>query len=143
MPAGALSIEALQRLGLEANGLVRAAQSQVGIAEAGVIGAAAYPNPQVSVIGGPQHPRIQAANPATNTRQVTVTQTIENPFVRSARIGSAKAGVEASRAGFDQVRADLAAQLRVRAYELLLRQEIARMEGSVFDLMEEVRRRSK
>ena len=143
MPAGALSIEALQRLGLEANGLVRAAQSQVGIAEAGVIGAAAYPNPQVSVIGGPQHPRIQAANPATNTRQVTVTQTIENPFVRSARIGSAEAGVEASRAGFDQVRADLAAQLRVRAYELLLRQEIARMEGSVFDLMEEVRRRIK
>ena len=143
MPAGALSIEALQKLGLEANGLVRAAQSQVGIAEAGVIGAAAYPNPQVSVIGGPQHPRIQAANPATNTRQVTVTQTIENPFVRSARIGSAEAGVEASRAGFDQVRADLAAQLRVRAYELLLRQEIARMEGSVFDLMEEVRRRIK
>ncbi|MEP6877972.1 MAG: TolC family protein [Nitrosospira sp.] len=143
MPAGALSIEALQRLGLEANGLVRAAQSQVGIAEAGVIGAAAYPNPQVSVIGGPQHPRIQAANPATNTRQVTVTQTIENPYVRSARIGSAEAGVEASRAGFDQVRADLAAQLRVRAYELLLRQEIARMEGSVFDLMEEVRRRIK
>jgi outer membrane protein, heavy metal efflux system len=143
MPAGALSVEALQRLGLEANGLVRAAQSQVGIAEAGVIGAAAYPNPQVSVIGGPQHPRIQAANPATNTRQVTVTQTIENPFVRSARIGSAEAGVEASRAGFDQVRADLAAQLRVRAYELLLRQEIARMEGSVFDLMEEVRRRIK
>ena len=116
-------------------------QSQVEMAQAGVVGAAAYPNPTVSVIGGPQHPRIPAANPATNTRQVTVTQTIENPFVRSARIGSAEAGVEASRASFHQVRADLAAQLRVRAYELLLRQEIARMEASVFDLMEEVRRR--
>jgi cobalt-zinc-cadmium efflux system outer membrane protein len=143
VPPGALSIEALQRLGLEANGLIRAARSQVDIAEAGVIGASAYPNPQVSLIGGPQHPRIQAANPATNSRQVTVTQTIENPFVRNARIGSAEAGVEASRASFDQVRADLAAQLRVRAYELLLRHEIARMEGSVFDLMEEVRRRIK
>lgn len=141
--ADALSIEDLQRLGLRANGLVRAAQFQVGMSEAGVIGAAAYPNPQVSVIGGPQHPRIPAANPATNTRQVTVTQTIENPFVRSARIGSAESGVEASRASFDQVRADLAAQLRVRAYEMLLRQEIARMEGSVLDLMEEVRRRIK
>ena len=63
--------------------------------------------------------------------------------MRSARIGSAEAGVEASRASFDQVRADLAAQLRVRAYELQLRHEIARMEGSVFDLMEEVRRRIK
>ncbi len=138
---GALSIGDLQRLGLEANGLVRAAQSQVDVAKAGVIGAAAYPNPQVSVIGGPQHPRIQAANPATNTRQVTISQTIENPFVRSARIDSAEAGVEANRASFDQVRADLAAQLRVSAYELLLRQEVALMEGGVHDLMEEVRRR--
>ncbi|HVW65846.1 MAG TPA: TolC family protein [Nitrosospira sp.] len=140
---GSVSIEDVQRLGLEANGLVKAAKSQVGMAEAGVVGAAAYPNPVVSVIGGPQHPRIPAANPATNTRQVTVTQTIENPFLRSARIGSAEAGVEASRAASDQVRADLAAQLRVRAYEVLLRQEMARMEGGVLDVMEEVRRRIK
>jgi cobalt-zinc-cadmium efflux system outer membrane protein len=128
-------------LGLAANGLVKAAQSQVGMAEAGVIGAAAYPNPVVSVIGGPQNPRIPAANPATNTRQVTVTQTIENPFLRSARIGSAEAGVEASRAASEQVRADLSALLRVRAYELVLRQDIARMEAGILDLMEEVRRR--
>jgi len=136
-----VSIEDLQRLGLRANGLVRAAQSQVDAAAAGVIGAAAYPNPQVTIAGGPQHARVPAGLPANYHRQVTVAQTIENPFLRSARIGSAEAGVDASRAGYDQVRADLAAQLRVRAYELLLRQEIARMEGSVLDLMEEVRRR--
>ncbi|PTR06315.1 cobalt-zinc-cadmium efflux system outer membrane protein [Nitrosospira sp. Nsp5] len=141
MPPGALTIDALQRVGLEANGMVRAAQSQVSIAEAGVIGAAAYPNPQLSVVAGPQHARIALAHPATNTRQLTVTQTIENPFMRGARIGSAEAGVAASRASYHQVRADLAAQLRVRAYELVLRQEIARMEESIFDLMQEVRRR--
>ncbi|KIO48958.1 TolC family protein [Nitrosospira sp. NpAV] len=141
MPPGALSIEALQRVGLEANGLVRAARSQVDAAEAGVIGAAAYPNPEVALSGGPQHPRIAAANPATNHRVATVSQRIENPYVRSARIGAAESGVDASRASYHQVRADLAAQLRVRAYELLLRQEIARMEGGIFDLMQEVRRR--
>jgi len=141
VPPGAVSIEDLQRLGLRANGLVRAAQSQVDAAAAGVIGAAAYPNPQVTIAGGPQHARVPAGLPANYHRQVTVAQTIENPFLRSARIGSAEAGVDASRAGYDQVRADLAAQLRVRAYELLLRQEIARMEGSVLELMEEVRRR--
>jgi cobalt-zinc-cadmium efflux system outer membrane protein len=43
----------------------------------------------------------------------------------------------------DQVRADLAAQLRVRAYELLLRQEQAQMEASIFDLMREIQRRIK
>ncbi|MDO8437603.1 MAG: TolC family protein [Nitrosomonadaceae bacterium] len=139
----ALSIEALQRLGLEANGLVRAARSQVGIAESGVISASAYPNPVVSVIGGQSEARIPAALPAKYQRQETVAQMIENPFMRSARIGSAEAGVEASRASLNQVHADLAAQLRVRAYELLLRKEIALMEASVFDLMDDVRRRVK
>ncbi|MEK6708223.1 MAG: TolC family protein [Pseudomonadota bacterium] len=142
-PPGALSIEALQWLGLEANGLVHAARSQVGIAESGVIAAAAYPNPQVTGVAGPQDPRIPAANPANHHRQVTVAQMIENPFMRSARIGAAAAGVEASRASFNQVRADLAALLRVRAFELLQRQEIARIETEVFDLMDDVRRRIK
>ena len=49
--------------------------------------------------------------------------------------------MDSSRANLDQVRADLAAQLRVRAYELLLRQEIARMETSIYDIMQDVRRR--
>lgn len=141
--ATAISIEALQRLGLEANGLVHAARSQVGIAESGVISASAYPNPQVSAMGGPQHPRIMAANPANSIREVGVVQPIENPFMRSARIDAASAGVEASRASLNQVRADLAAQLRVRAFELLQRQEIARIETEVFDLMDDVRRRIK
>lgn len=141
--AAAISIEALQRLGLEANGLVHAARSQVGIAESGVISASAYPNPQVSAMGGPQNPRILAANPANSTREVGVVQPIENPFMRSARIDAASAGVEASRASLNQVRADLAAQLRVRAFELLQRQEIARTETEVFDLMDDVRRRIK
>jgi cobalt-zinc-cadmium efflux system outer membrane protein len=121
--------------------LVHAARSQIGMAEAGIVGAAAYPNPEVTLTGGPQHARIPQALPATNHRAVTLMQTIENPFLRSARIGAAEAGVEVSEASLQQVQADLAAQLRVRAYELVLRQEIARMEGSIFDLMEEVRRR--
>jgi cobalt-zinc-cadmium efflux system outer membrane protein len=111
------------------------------MAEAGVVGAAAYPNPQLTFMGGPQHARILQALPANIHRQFTVAQTIENPFLRSARIGSAEAAVDSSRANLDQVRADLAAQLRVRAYELLLRQEIARMETSIYDIMQDVRRR--
>src|SRR3954447_16743197 len=143
-PAGAgqpLPIEVVQRVGLEANGLVRAARSQIDMAEAGVVGASAYPNPGFTFMGGSQHARIPSALPADIHRQFTVAQTIENPFLRSARIGSAEAAVDSSRASLDQVRADLAALLRVRAYELLLRQEIARMETSIHDLMEDVRRR--
>ncbi len=144
-PALALTIEDLQRLGLRANGLIRAAQSQVDIAKANVVGAAAFPNPEVTVMAGPDRPRlaISETGPASNQREITVSQPIENPFLRTARIDSAQAGVEASQASLHQVRADLAAQLRVSAYELLLRQELALMETSIHDLMQEIYRRIK
>lgn len=142
-PSQVLTIEELQRLGLKANGLVQAANFQIKAAEAGVTGASAYPNPQLTFMAGPQHARIPQAQPSNSHRQFTISQTIENPFLRSARIGSAEAGVNASHAGLEQVRADLSAQLRVAAYELILRQEVARVEASVSDLMEEIRRRVK
>jgi len=142
VPSISLSITNLQRLGLEANGLVRAARSRVDAAEAGVISAGAYPNPELEFVGG--HNRARALGPITgNTYGAFVSQRIENPFLRIARIGSAEADVEASQAGLDRTRADLAAALRVRAYELLLRQEIANVESGVLDLMEEIRRRVK
>ncbi len=140
-----LTIKELQQLGLQANGLVQAARSQVGIAESGVVSAGALPNPQVTFMAGPDTRRLPVIDtgPAATQRQVTVSQPIENPFLRSARIGAAEANVDARQADLDQVRANLAAQLRVRAYELLLRQEQAIMETSIHDLMKEIRRRIK
>ena len=140
-----LSIKKLQLLGLQANGLVQAAQSQVEMAEAGVVAASAYPNPNVAVKVGPQSRRmpVTVTGPANDYREVNVSQPIENPFFRSARIGSAEALVDASQANLDQVRADLAAQLRVRAYELILRQEQAQMETSIYEVMKEIQRRIK
>ena len=137
------TIEEIQQLGLQANGLVQAARSQVNIAEANVVSASAFRNPEVTFMVGPQNNRLPSSvtGPSNNQREVTVSQPIENPFLRSARIGSAEAGVEANQANLDQVRANLSARLRVSAYELLLRQEQAHMETSVHDLMEEIRRR--
>ncbi|WP_090627532.1 TolC family protein [Nitrosomonas marina] len=139
------TIKELQELGLQANGLVQAARSQIDMAEADVISARAFPNPKVSVEAGPQSKRLPASvtGPSDNQREVKVSQPIENPFLRSARIGSAEALVDARQASLNQVRADLAAQLRIRAYELLLRQEEAQMETSIYDLMKEIYRRIK
>ncbi len=138
-----LGIEELQRTGLQANGLVMAARSQVDMAKAGVVTASAFLNPEVTVTAGPDSNRypLIVTGPTSMQRSVTVNQAIENPFMRSARINASEAAVEASRAGFDQVRADLAAQLRVRAYELLLRQEQANMEQGIYDLLSDARRR--
>ena len=144
-PTQQLKIYELQRLGLQANGLVSAARSQIDIAEANVVSASAFPNPDVTVMIGPQSKRLPASvtGPSNNQREIRVNQPIENPFMRSARIGSAEAIVEATEANLRQVRADLAAQLRVRAYELILRQEQAQMETSIYDLMKEIQRRIK
>ncbi len=135
----------IQRIGLQANGLLQAARSQVDIAEAGVTSAEAFPNPEITFMAGPDSPRLPFIDtgPSSMQRQVTVNQSLENPFLRSARIGAAEAGVEASRANLEQVRADLAAQLRVHTYEFLLRRGLAEMESDIFDLMEEIRRRIK
>ena len=98
VPSISLSITNLQRLGLEANGLIRAARSRVDAAEAGVISASAYPNPALEFVGG--HNRASAPGPiAGNSYGAYVSQRIENPFLRIARIGSAEADVEASQAG--------------------------------------------
>lgn len=137
-----ISITSLQRLGLEANGLIRAAESRVDAAKAGVVSAGAYPNPELEFVGG--HNRARAPGPISgNSYGAYISQRIENPFLRMARIGSAEASVQASRAGLDRTRADLASALRVRAYELLLRQEIASVEAGVLDLIEEIRHRVK
>lgn len=141
-PATALSIEAIQWLGLGGNGLVRAAQAQVRAAEAGVTAASAYPNPELEVQGGQDRTRVAGVT-AGASRSLFVSQRIENPALRSARIGSAEAGVVVNRAGLERVRADLAAEMRVRAFELLLRQEEARAAADDLDLLEETRRRVK
>lgn len=140
-----LTIEEVQRLGLQANGLVLAARSQVDMAKAGVVAASAFLNPEVTVLAGPDSRRLpfDLTGPATMQRSVTVNQPIENPYMRSARINASEAVVDASRASFDQMRADLAAQLRVRSYELLLRQEQFAMEKSIYDLVSDVRHRIK
>ncbi len=138
-----LKIDEIQRLGLQANGLVLAARSQIDMAKAGVVAASAFLNPEVTVQAGPDNNRLSGiiTGPSSMQRSITVNQPIENPFMRSARINASEAIVDASRASFDQVRADLAAQLRVRSYELLLRQEQFAMEQSIYDLVEDVRRR--
>nr|WP_292977015.1 TolC family protein [Nitrosomonas sp.] len=142
---GSYTVADIQRMGLQANGLLQAARSQVDIAQAGVTSASAFPNPEITFMAGPDSRRLPEIDtgPSSMQRQVTVSQPLENPWVRRARIGAAESGVEASRANLEQTRADLAAQLRVHVYEFLLRRGLAEMESDIFNLMGEIQRRIK
>lgn len=137
------SVTDIQRIGLQANGLMQAARSQVDIARAGISSASAFPNPEVTFKAGPDSRRLPEIDtgPASMQREITVSQPLENPFLRSARIGAAEAGVEVSLASLEQTRADLAAQIRISLYEYLLRQALAGMETDIHDLMEQIQRR--
>lgn len=138
----ALTIEALQQRALEGNGEVLAAQAQVRASEAAVTGAAAYPNPELELQGGQDRARVAGVTAGAN-RALFVTQRIENPALRSARIGAAEAGVVVNRSGLERVRADVAAAMRVRAFELLLRQEEALAAKRDLTLLEDVQSRVK
>lgn len=142
---GGYRVADIQRIGLQANGLLQAARSQVDIASAEVISASAFPNPEVTFMAGPDSRRLPESEtgPSSMQRQVTISQPLENPFVRRARISAAEAGVEASRANLEQARADLAAQIRVSTYEFLLRRNLATMESDIHGLMGEIQRRIK
>lgn len=137
------SVTDIQRIGLQANGLMRAARSQVDIARAGISSASAFPNPEVTFKAGPDSRRLPEIDtgPASMQREITVSQPLENPFLRSARIGAAEAEVEVSLASLEQTRADLAAQIRISLYEYLLKQALAGMETDIHDLMEQIQRR--
>ena len=50
IPPVSISITALQRLGLEVNGLIRAVRSRVDATKEGVISAGAYPNPKLEFV---------------------------------------------------------------------------------------------
>ena len=137
-----LDIAGLQQRALAGNGEVLAAQAQLRAAEAGITSAAAYPNPELEWQSGQDRARVAGVT-AGASRAVYLSQRIENPALRSARTGAAAAGVDVSRSSLERVRADVAARMRVRAYEMLLRQAEAKAAASDLTLLEGARSRVK
>lgn len=149
LPAGAQSeagqarsIESLQRMALQRNGLAQAARQSVVAAEAGVVSASALPNPEVEIMGGKRSAADPGAVPGSS-HGVFVSQRIERPLLRQSRISSASAGIQVAIDSQLLTYADLAAQVRVRAYEYLLRREQARTANEEVGLLEGVRKRVK
>lgn len=109
-------------------------------AEAGIRSAGALPNPRLEFSDG----RLRAGNAGGSSGNVSawgVAQLIENPWLRSARIEAAESGLRGSEAQLGLMRGEVVAQVRVRAYELLLRIEEARAAADELALLEQTRER--
>lgn len=109
-------------------------------AAAGVTTAGALPNPKLEWSDG----RLYPATPTANGGAVTgwgISQLIENPSLRSARMDAAQYGLRSSEAQVGLTRAELVAQVCIRAYEYLLRIEEAQAAADELALLEQTRER--
>lgn len=120
-PATHYTLGQLTALALENNKGLQAAADQVEAARAGIETAKAFPNPEFEMMRGSLRAR-QAGVLEGDSQAVWVSQRIDYPWVRSARVDAADAGADAARAAQTLSRNELLARLRYRFYELL-RQE--------------------
>ncbi len=135
-----VSIDGLVDTVLQYNPALQAARKTIDVAGAAVISAGAYPNPRLELnTGRNATPTPTAA--AGNVRGIGITQTIENPALRSARVNTALYAEQASVQSFAQTRNALVAEVRLRAYEYLLRREEAAAAAEALKLLEQTRER--
>lgn len=137
-----ITIDDLVMLVLQNNPALRASARAVDVATAGVTTAGAIPNPRIEFNAG----RNGTPSPSAQTGNVTgigVSQFIENPQLRSARVNTALYAEQTSIQSLSQTRNELVGQVRLRAYEYLLRKEEATAAADALGLLEQIRERVK
>jgi cobalt-zinc-cadmium efflux system outer membrane protein len=110
----------LESLALSSSRAVLSARDQITAARYAVDSAGAFPNPELEYLGGTSRSRGVGGNTG-DARSVTLTQPLDMPWRRSARIGAAEAGLESTTAAVRAFEADTLARLRLRYFEVLRR----------------------
>lgn len=136
----AYDLPRLEALAMESSRSVLAARDQVTAARHAVDSAAAFPNPELEYLGGTSRPRGPGGTPG-DARSLTLTQALDLPGRRSARIGSAEAALAATQAAGRAFEADVLARLRSRYFEVLRRDAELKNAREDMALMENVRSR--
>ncbi len=133
-------LPALENLAMTSSRSVQAVREQVSAARYAVDSAGAFPNPEVEYLNGTTRARGPAGNPG-DARSVTLTQPLDMPWRRSARIGAAEAGLDSAVAGSLMFEADFRARLRLRYFDVLRREAELKNAREDVALMEGVRSR--
>ncbi|MEY2804140.1 MAG: hypothetical protein RL657_1476 [Pseudomonadota bacterium] len=111
-------------------------------AQAGLISAAALPNPRLELGQGQNQARLTGTGAAVGTVQsIGWVQPIENPALRSARFNSASAQQEWARQQVRLLRLQLIADVEALAFEYFWRRDTARVYREDWQLLEQVRER--
>ena len=134
------SLSALRALARDGHPALAAAAAQVDASRAQVIGAGAYPNPEVEFLAGRTQARVPGAV-AGGAQNLSVQQRLDNPWQREARIAAAQSGLEARQAERRGFESDLLARLEQRFFEMLRRQAEERATREDLLLAEQIRAR--
>ena len=137
----AYDLPQLEALARDSSRALLAARDQVTAARYAVDSASAFPNPELEYLSGTTRTRSSLAGTPGDARSVTLTQPLDMPWRRSARIGAAEAGLEATSATTRGFEADLLARLRGRYFEVLRREAEQRNANEDMAAMESVRSR--
>src|SRR5574343_1993234 len=130
----------LEAAALESSRSVLAAREQVSTARHAVVSAGAFPNPEFEYLSGTQRSRGPGGNPG-NARSVALTQPLDLPWRRSARIAVAEAGLDATGAAVRAFEADTIARLRLHYFDVLRREAELKNAREDMAVMESVRSR--
>lgn len=117
-----------------------ASRARVSAAEAGVLTAQAWPNPELDIQLGRQN-ALLAGTDSGRSSALSVLQPIERPGLRRSRREAALAGVEVSRAGSGSFERDFLAELQLRYHEVLYLQSAARLAEEDLGIAEQIRSR--
>lgn len=122
--------------------LLQSAVAQRGAAEAALVGAAAYPNPEMEVAAGRFRPRPLGAETG-RSEALALSQPVEWGGLRSARRQAAQAGLNAGDALLEQTRIDLRSRIKLAYFEVLRRDGEARLAAENHALLVQIRNRVK
>lgn len=119
--ASSYTREQLEQLARANSSNIKAARNQVEAATAAVRTASAFPNPEVEYQKGSSSRRQPSGVPG-DVEQYSLTQPLDMPWTRSARIGAAEAGLDSASALGRGMEADIIARIRIRYFDVLRRQ---------------------
>lgn len=137
-----ISLEEMVRTVLQHNPRVQAAALGSEAARATVTSASALQNPRIESTVGRNAARLPSSN-SGNLGGWGVSQFIENPAVRRARTEAANFNLAISEQLIASTKSELVAQVRIKAFEHLLRKDEARAATDALQLLEQIRARVK
>ncbi|SNR88132.1 outer membrane protein, cobalt-zinc-cadmium efflux system [Methylobacillus rhizosphaerae] len=128
---------------MQHNPVLGIATAQRDVAEAAVTTASTYSNPQVEALMGPSRYLTPGGQGDHRNWNVGLSQALDFPWVRNAKIEAAESGTKVADAGMDLVRIELRSRVKNAFYDVLQRKAVLKLVEGDRNLLQQIRERVK